>query len=297
MKNKLILFTLMLALIISMVTVPSAGKASAATLPTNDYMMLADAVYESTKSTTLATELAKAQSRKGLKSSETFNDKEEKRMRGSWVKISSMDKSWTDFKSASYYNPTRNELVIAYAGTDSIYKDWARGTGSVSSLMTAAPHKQKPHAITFAKDTIKLIGTKKYRNPKDGDSETIKSNAKIIMTGHSLGGYLVQVAGIELLSNTSTAGKFKAGFTFNPLGVKDVDLSTKQWSNNKKGHYKKFAHFRLDWEIANEYNKASGRILAGDPNAGDVRRVNKKWSDNKYNHRLEGMYYYYNQKR
>lgn len=290
MKKKLILVTLVMSLIVPLLSFPATSSASGEKLPSYDYMILGDAVYRSSKSSTLAQELVAAQ--KGQKAQETFSDKTEKRMSDSWIKFSYYENKSTNFTAASYYNPTRNEIVIAFAGTDNVLDDWigVRNTSNIAAILAKRSHEQKKFAESYAMDVAVSIGKATYIHPKTKKKTTIKSNAKIVMTGHSLGGYLVQVAGIHLMSDKYTAGKFKAGYTFNSLGIGQADVTKTQWSNNKAGKYNKFVHFNVSWEFVGTYNQKNARILAGSPNGRVVAHIKDKLSNSFYNHQYKGLY-------
>lgn len=251
----------MLVLMISTVIVPGNASAKTETLPSYDYMILGDAVYKSSKTSTLASELSTTQ--KGKKVNETFSDKTETRMVNNWVKYGHDINQATGFKASSYYNPYRNEIVIAFAGTNDIM-DWVnpRMYKTYATLLTAAAHKQREQAQEYASLVANGIGKNTYIHPKDKKRKTINSNAKIVMTGHSLGGYLVQVSGVRLIRDSKLNGTFKAGYTFNALGLAKVDIPY-QWAERNASKYNKFVHFGTTPELVGMYNESTKRILIG----------------------------------
>lgn len=302
MKNKLILFTLVMALILSMVYVPNTGKASAASEPLYDYLILGNAVYESSAKSTLASELALAQKSKNPKRHETFSENTEKRMVRSWFKFDHTFHKQSGFQANSYYNPTRNEIVIAFAGTNDDY-DWLGPkrlptTKTIGTILTTRSHPQKVEALKYVARIAQTIGKTTYPKPNTKPAPKIKSDAKIVMTGHSLGGYLVQVAGVYMIDHKSLSNKFKTGYTFNAMGITKKDMSTaKQWNDRKKSKYNKFAHLWITNEIVHSYNVSSARDMAGSTAGLRPIKIGQSLSSTKlqyHNHSYKALYGYVN---
>ncbi len=104
-----------------------------------------------------------------------------------------------------------NDIVIAYRGTD--LTDLADWVGVDGSYATKNNSQQDASAITYAQDIAKIY---------NGDGQ---NQYKIYLTGHSLGGYLAQVAGAGLLGPTSGsyAGALNADNTIsNPYNLQRI---------------------------------------------------------------------------
>ncbi|MDD9818917.1 MAG: hypothetical protein OXU61_12405 [Gammaproteobacteria bacterium] len=83
------------------------------------------------------------------------------------------------FHARTYYSKKRNEIVTAFEGT--------------KSIIDLNPDYQTEAALAYAEDVLEMA--------------KLNSNTEVIFTGHSLGGFLAQVAG-------ATFGN--KAFTFNP---------------------------------------------------------------------------------
>lgn len=136
----------------------------------------------------------------------------------------------TGFAAIAYRNPSTNEVVIAYRGTNSTeLVDWTKnnlniGMGEVPVQYTEASHFYNLVAEKYGKDNITVIG-------------------------HSLGGALAQLIGAEYNVNT---------ITFNAPGVLHLLKNINPNLSLNKSDYTNITNYNLANDVLNILNVAFG---------------------------------------
>ena len=139
--------------------------------------------------------------------------------------ISNIGEGNNGFKARVYKNiQNPNEIIIAYAGTDSP-GDW------ISNLQMAVG--AIPDQYTQALNTYNVI---KSENP----------NANITITGHSLGGSLAQLVGAATGSNTVTFNSYGTSEIFENMGF------------NPNANYSNITNYNNSTDILHTANLAKG---------------------------------------
>ncbi len=102
------------------------------------------------------------------------------------------------FAARAYHNATKNEFVIAFAGTDiSSLRDWLT---NIDSQFGTNPPRQHVEAEKFVDEVI----------------QAIPEGSEVVLVGHSLGGNLAQFVGAKkLIDGTLEPDNLKV-ITFNP---------------------------------------------------------------------------------
>jgi hypothetical protein len=186
-----------------------------------------------------------------------------------------LDKSWkrvnrTDlkefgngFSGTAFYNFNTSELVFAFRGSEDA-QDFLYDADIYTRKLDIKPIS---NARAFVIDTIKyMVNNGVIRKEK-------MNTMNITITGHSLGGYLAQKVGMDVIDgsvfpsviNKNQIAKTKI-VTFNPLGFREnsVPFGKTEMKNNAQNKYtKQITHNIIKGDIAFEANKKFGLKLIG----------------------------------
>jgi len=154
-----------------------------------------------------------------------------------WEIIATRENNATDFAATAFRNTKTDEIVLAYRGTDSTWKnttDWTQ-----NNLTIAFHHvpNQFDDALSFYNE---VAGANKDKT--------------ISVTGHSLGGILAQLVGACTLKDT---------VTFNSIGVlhllDDLNIPLEEGLN-----YSNISNYSLENDILHKvHNKMGYKFLGG----------------------------------
>lgn len=97
----------------------------------------------------------------------------------------SLNLSQNGFEGRAYFNTARNELVIAFTGTDGL---------DDNDLGSFALDVGADFALAVTGNTGQIQSARGFIDEAIAEANSLSSNYSIVYTGHSLGGFLAQTA-------------------------------------------------------------------------------------------------------
>lgn len=265
----LLVFGLIVSFFIPWKSVHAANEVS-----DRDLLIFSTLSYYSNTKNNLQGEINAAKKAKEL----PISVKEEKNVLGLWKKLYFLSEA-VGFSATAYYNDRDNVVVLAYKGTTI-----PDGFDMSDDLDTY--FKKQNFQARLATNFVRVIFSKAYNGEfeKYGLKGTEAPSLKVYITGHSLGGFLAQKAGVDFvqgidfgtkkgIKKTSNKNIAKVR-TFNALGFGDPSklskseqdnyITVNQWLRNKRGEYLALIiNYTIKGELADVANKVTKKVKLG----------------------------------